>query len=74
MQLEPGPLWILKSKVWKQLLTFVGLTGWITGLFERDAEDLHEKYKSAERDWLKNNGDTEAAKEILKIQQEIGEL
>ena len=48
--------------------------GWIAGLFERDAEELTENYKSAERVWLKINGDSDTAKEIRKIQQEIGEL
>ena len=48
--------------------------GWIPGLFEKDAEDLNEKYKSAERDWLEINGDSDSAKEIRKIQQQLGEL
>ena len=63
-----------KIKGLKQLFTFVGLIGWIPGLFKKDAEDLLEKYKSAERDWLTINGDSDAAKEILQIQQQIVEL
>ena len=46
--------------------------GWISGLFEKDAEKLTENYKSAEREWLNINGDSDAAKEIRKIQQQIG--
>ena len=75
MQLEPGPQWILKLKVAKKINYLVLLIdGWIPGLFEREAEELIEKYKSAESDWLKINGDSNAAMEIRKIQQEIGEL
>ena len=48
--------------------------GWISGLFEKDAEELMENYKSAEREWLKINGDSETAKEISKIQQQIGDF
>ena len=50
------------------------MTGWIPGLFERDAEELAEKYKSAERDWLEVNGDSDSAKEIRKLREQIGEL
>ena len=75
MQLEPGPPWILKLKVSKKNNYLVLLIdGWIPGLFERESEELIEKYKSAESDWLKINGDSNAAMEIRKIQQEIGEL
>ena len=76
MQLEPGPPWILKLKVSKKnnYLEVLLIDGWIPGLFEREAEELIEKYKSAESDWLKINGDSNAAMEIRKIQQEIGEL
>ena len=48
--------------------------GWISGLFEKDAVKLTENYKCAEREWLNINGDSDAAKEIRKIQQQIGEL
>ena len=48
--------------------------GWIPGLFEKDAAELNENYKLAESEWLKINGDSDTAKEIRKIQQEIGEL
>ena len=48
--------------------------GWVPGLFEKDAEELTENYKSAEREWLKINGDSDTAKEIRQIQQQIGEL
>ena len=75
MQLELGPPWILKLKVSKKNNYLVLLIdGWIPGLFERESEELIEKYKSAESDWLKINGDSNAAMEIRKIQQEIGEL
>ena len=47
---------------------------WIPGLFEKDAAELNENYKLAESEWLKINGDSDTAKEIRKIQQEIGEL
>ena len=46
----------------------------IPAIFERDAEELQKKFLTAENEWQKIHGDSDSAKEIRNIQDQLREL